>query len=1372
MPLIARQRSRLAVLAVLALVGSLLAGSAVWVAAKDGEADAKAMYSACVGAAAEDAGFNDMDGSFAEDAANCLAHYEITKGTSEGTFSPSASISRLQMALFLARAAGPAGITLPVASDQGFTDIDGYTDEIQDAINQVAELGIMEGRSDEMFSPSGLVNRQDMAVHLAAFLDDAVVGPGGQDIGKVKPDDDVFTDIGGVSFSTYGAIRNLYEMGVTTGRTDTTFAPDALVSRGQMAVFITRALAHTNARPAGLSVQADKTEAFVGETVEFVASIRDSSHRPIANESVDFFYVEGDDEPFRANGTCTSDVNRIGGTSECEIDAGDLTTNTSGNLDGRAMRAVGDDTQVWAWTGDLGDDFDADTTDSVTISISTSAAAANTRMTSSAATDTVKFGDTVTFTFQLVDKDGEAVAMKGATVTVRSDLRVDADAGGNGSDSSKSRTDTYTTDASGEIELSFTEDDPDSDKDSDDLATLTLTVTIPSNGGIGSLVDGNGKDAASRTTVMWDDDAAAATTLKLSSATMYHMASSEGKGVSNTVQATLTDQYGDPVNRAKVNFTSSGTAGAPDEARYTGSDGVASLSYLRDSANNGKETISASHGTINAKPLMHYWVQSSSAGLGSVLVADTANDKIVVEETDGDIVYVEYDSNDHLTSNGARKVLAKFEKDLGADLSANDLSLIWDIALDDNGDRDAAGVSSLRLTSSAKVAPTVDSTAPAVTGAATSYDGGSIVLSYDEALDAGSVPAAGAFAVRVTVNMNTPEETIRHTSVSGVSVSGAMVTLAVDPDIQVGDAVTVSYSRPSANALQDAAGNRAVSVSSMTVSNMVDVIAPMLVTSGMDIPKTSYSGTSVEDGSVMGASITLTYDEALDAGSVPAAGDFTVTDGTTDGGTVSAVSVSGMTVTLTISSGLSESTPITVGYTPGANALQDAAGNQAAAIDPAVSVMNRIDTMAPVLDTDLATEGTDDAPRLNIRGTVVEVTYSDARSGLDASSVPNPESYEVTIPAAPLVDADDDPATPMTRGTEPTGTRKVHPMSVSIDGNVVSLTLAADHRLLNGETGVLLDYTKARFGDNASGVVQDMAGNDAAELAGQAVFTNRIDSAAPTLTTTALSVDGLSIVLTYADTADGSTADSGSGLNPDFVPAASSYMIEITRNGVATRVSPSMVVISDASDPADAVYETVTLSLPAPVRVITGDTLTLTYDASAAGTRLQDLAGNTAADAGDPTAVDVTVTGLVDVIPVLTVTDDGGTPPVATEPKMSADGLSVVLTFRTLLDEDSVPSASAFRVTINGLPAPLASVSVDNVDTSDRADGTPDVGRVTLMLPSYLQVAAQNSPAVTVSYTDPTPGQDDRSGALQHATGKRDVASFGPHDVDTRPING
>ena len=151
MLLMGRQPSWLAAVALVALVGSLLAVSATpVVAAGDREASNEAVYSACVGAANEDAGFTDMDGHSFEAAANCLAHYDITKGTSEGVFSPGASVTRLQMALFLARAAGPAGIQLlDPAEDQGFGDIDGYSTDIQNAINRIAEAKIMSGTSDD-----------------------------------------------------------------------------------------------------------------------------------------------------------------------------------------------------------------------------------------------------------------------------------------------------------------------------------------------------------------------------------------------------------------------------------------------------------------------------------------------------------------------------------------------------------------------------------------------------------------------------------------------------------------------------------------------------------------------------------------------------------------------------------------------------------------------------------------------------------------------------------------------------------------------------------------------------------------------------------------------------------------------------------------------------------------------------------------------------------------------------------------------------------------------------------------------------------------------------------------------------------------------
>ena len=85
--------------------------------------------------------------------------------------------------------------------------------------------------------------------------------------------------------------------------------------------------------------------------------------------------------------------------------------------------------------------------------------------------------------------------------------------------------------------------------------------------------------------------------------------------------------------------------------------------------------------------------------------------------------------------------------------------------------------------------------------------------------------------------------------------------------------------------------------------------------------------------SVDGAALTLTYSEALETESKPAAGAFTVTvDGSAR--TVDAVELSGSAVALTLASAVAADETVTVGYTvpTGAEAapLQDASGNAAA----------------------------------------------------------------------------------------------------------------------------------------------------------------------------------------------------------------------------------------------------------------------------------------------------------------------------------------------------------------------------------------------------------------------------------------------------------
>ena len=89
-----------------------------------------------------------------------------------------------------------------------------------------------------------------------------------------------------------------------------------------------------------------------------------------------------------------------------------------------------------------------------------------------------------------------------------------------------------------------------------------------------------------------------------------------------------------------------------------------------------------------------------------------------------------------------------------------------------------------------------------------------------------------------------------------------------------------------------------------------------------------------------GTTVTLTYGEALDEDSVPAAAAFTVMQATSSGLsgsiTVSSVAVAGMSVTLTLAEAPGSGNSVTVSYDPakaGGKPIQDAAGNAAAAID-------------------------------------------------------------------------------------------------------------------------------------------------------------------------------------------------------------------------------------------------------------------------------------------------------------------------------------------------------------------------------------------------------------------------------------------------------
>jgi hypothetical protein len=196
--------------------------------------DAVDVDTACEGAPESD--FTDIAGNTFEDLIECLAWYEITLGTGDGTtYEPSAGVRRWNMAVFIHRVAMFAEeqdvIDLPDPSDQGFTDIDELSDEAQDAINVLAEVGVVKGKTATTFDPFTNIRRDQMASFINRLQD--ALGD------SFDSSEDFFDDV--PSSNVHRAnINALAGEGIVQGKTNGDYDPHERVTRGQMSAFIMR----------------------------------------------------------------------------------------------------------------------------------------------------------------------------------------------------------------------------------------------------------------------------------------------------------------------------------------------------------------------------------------------------------------------------------------------------------------------------------------------------------------------------------------------------------------------------------------------------------------------------------------------------------------------------------------------------------------------------------------------------------------------------------------------------------------------------------------------------------------------------------------------------------------------------------------------------------------------------------------------------------------------------------------------------------------------------------------------------------------------------------------------------------------------------
>ena len=673
-----RFRRRVAVLLALSLVASVLVVAAP-AAAADPEADYKATFSACVGEAAEDAGFTDVPSGHANAGdIDCIAYYGVTKGTSATTYSPLMSVTREQMALFLTRLAGLVGIeVVSDPDDAGFTDIGDLSDESQTAINQLADLGITQGTSDTTYSPSANVQRGHMALFISRLMDKMVPQADGaiglssttqhgytpsdvDDNDKEKDIGSPFGDLGRATKDEFDAITNLYELGVASGINATSYAPETDITRAAMAGFMAGVLGHSNARPAGLSIQASPTTSWGDGSPNVVVSVRDDSFMAVEDQAVDVFSSAAANDGLRKDGTCnfaaTDDV--LGGSIEgdCVWSDNDDATDADGNLFTSGDVSQGTTRVFYAWIGAKdGDKFDADTVDEQTVSVSAKAAQASLKVTSdiNKNADTTYDGNgngtpgededamgakvdlravsSVTFTAQLKDTDNKDVARSGVSIRVEYNR---------GSSYQNTHEATLTTDDNGMV--SFTVNAPNNSNADDKRADTVEFIELDSNGADTTHMD-TGK-------VYWVEETPVLTDSALEVAD-YLMA---GSSISVGARVHLYDQYGNPhrpwsgQTAAITIGTNTASGGDPNNVatRDVISRGYArwSRSVTSDDDTDAGDTVTVLY-TITAH-------SRNAAGIlidgdGDIIDSDTTVDGVqgTTDETDGDVtsdLVVEY----------------------------------------------------------------------------------------------------------------------------------------------------------------------------------------------------------------------------------------------------------------------------------------------------------------------------------------------------------------------------------------------------------------------------------------------------------------------------------------------------------------------------------------------------------------------------------------------------------------------------------------------------------------------------------------------------------------------------------------------------------
>ena len=169
---------------------------------------------------------------WAYDWIEALYNAGLTSGYPDGTYRPSNSVTRAEMAVFLLKGMNTGTYSPPVPDgSHPFSDIEGHWAESW--MEELYDVGLTSGYPDATYRPQNEVTRAEMAVFLLRAKHGAGYSPPAAGGGGA------FSDIAGHWAEDW--IEQLADEGITGGYPDGTYRPNNPVNRAEMAVFLVRA---------------------------------------------------------------------------------------------------------------------------------------------------------------------------------------------------------------------------------------------------------------------------------------------------------------------------------------------------------------------------------------------------------------------------------------------------------------------------------------------------------------------------------------------------------------------------------------------------------------------------------------------------------------------------------------------------------------------------------------------------------------------------------------------------------------------------------------------------------------------------------------------------------------------------------------------------------------------------------------------------------------------------------------------------------------------------------------------------------------------------------------------------------------------------